>query len=140
MCFTTKHKETYGKHRKRVHGVKRRCGGCQFVYPEVDARRYHKHVGIRHADQLFKVGIVIGKGKRVTGPTGEKVASVSVPKRPTDSPVDMPDCFGSTDPLHLCDSSWKEEPAGGFIKLLDEAGDTNIPLTPVKYNLSSKMC
>ena len=132
--FTTKHKEILDKHWKRVHGVKRRCGwGCQFVYPEVDSRRYQKHVDKRNAGQPFKEGIVIGKGKRATGSAVEKVASVAIP---TDSAVDIPDCFGSTDPLHLCNSSWEEEPEGGFIELVEEAGIPKIPLSPVKPRIN----
>ena len=118
---------------KRVHGVKSRYGwGCQFVYPEVDARRCQKHVDKCHPGQPFKEGIVIGKGKMATGSAVEKVASVAIPKTSTDSSVDIPDCFGSTDPLHLCNSSWEEEPEAGFIKLLEVAGIPKIPLSPVK--------
>ena len=68
------------------------------MYSEVDARRYQKHVDKCHAGQPFKERIVIGKGKRATGSTVEKVASVAIPKTSTDSSVDIPDCFGSTDP------------------------------------------
>ena len=49
-----------------------------------------------------------------------------------DSPVSIPECFGSTDPLNLCNSSWEEEPEGGFFELLEEGGIPKISLSPVK--------
>ena len=52
-----------------------------------------------------------------------------------DSPVSIPDCFASTDPLHLCDLSWEKEPEGGFIETLDEAGIPNISLSSVKLKI-----
>ena len=91
-----------------------------------------KNVDKCQAGQPFKEGIVIGKGRRATGSAVAKVASVAIPKTPTDSSVDIPDCFGSTDPLHLWNSSWEEETEGGFIELLEEAGIPKIPLNPVK--------
>ena len=125
--FTTKHQETLDRHWGRVHGVKRRGGwGCQFVFPEVDTSRYNKHIQKRHAGQPYREGVVVGKGKRAPRSMTEKV-----PVRKADSPVNIPECFGSADPLHL-DSSWEEEPEGGFIELMEEVGVTNIPLSPLR--------
>ena len=122
--FTTKHQETLDRHWGRVHSVKRRCGwGCQFVFPEVDIRRYNKHIQKRHAGQPYREGVVVGKGKGTTRPMMEKV-----PIKKAESPVSIPECFGSTDPLHL-DSSWEEEPEGGFIELLEEVGVTKTLLS-----------
>ena len=53
-----------------------------------------------------------------------------VPIKKAESPVSIPECFGSTDPLHL-DSSWEEEPKG-FIELLEEVGVTKIPLSLIE--------
>ena len=125
--FTTKHKETLDRHWVRVHGIKRRCGwGCQFVFPEVDTSRYNKDIQKCHAGQPYRERVVVGKGKRAPGSMMEKV-----PVKKADSPVNIPECFGSTEPLHL-DSSWEEEPEGGFIELLEEVGVTNIPLSPIR--------
>ena len=53
--------EALDRHYLRVHGPKR-CGwGCQFIFPEVDCRRYNKHISRYHAGQVFREGIVIGK-------------------------------------------------------------------------------
>ena len=96
------------------------------MFPEVDTSRYNRHIQKCHTGQPYREGVVVGKRKRALRSMMEKV-----PVKKADSPVNIPECFGSTDRLHL-DSSWEEEPEGDFIELLEEVGVTNIPLSPIR--------
>ena len=43
------------------------------MFPEVFPSRYDKYIQQCHAGQPYREGVVVGKGKRATGPTVQKV-------------------------------------------------------------------